>query len=278
MSDLYTIDDLLYLMARLRDPDTGCPWDIKQDYASIAPSTLEEAYEVVDAIEKQDFGHLKEELGDLLFQVIFYSQLGKEEGSFAFAGVVSDLVAKLIRRHPHVFPEGTLESRVDNRHTLPVDVKARWEAIKQQERDEKAGGRQQRLLADVPLNLPALSRAAKLQKRAATVGFDWDDVQGPIAKVREELQEVEEALAAGNIAAVDEELGDLLFAVVNISRYLKLDPEQSLRRANQKFETRFAYIEDHLGKPASQASIDEMNRLWDQAKVAAEQPAPEQND
>ncbi len=260
----YTIDDLLYLMARLRDPESGCPWDIKQDYASIAPSTLEEAYEVVDAIEKQDFVHLKEELGDLLFQVIFYSQLGKEEHRFEFAGVVSDLVAKLVRRHPHVFPDGTLHSRVDNRHTLPTDVKARWEAIKQQERAEKGA---QGLLADVPLNLPALSRAAKLQKRAASVGFDWDDIQGPIAKVREELLEVEEALAKQDQAAVAEELGDLLFAVVNISRYLKIDPEQALRNANQKFEQRFHYIEQHVEQSLSETSIDEMNRLWDQAKA-----------
>lgn len=260
----YTIDDLLYLMARLRDPESGCPWDIKQDYASIAPSTLEEAYEVVDAIEKQDFVHLKEELGDLLFQVIFYSQLGKEENRFEFTGVVSDLVAKLVRRHPHVFPDGTLHSRIDNRHTLPTDVKARWEAIKQQERAEKGA---QGLLADVPLNLPALSRAAKLQKRAASVGFDWDDIQGPIAKVREELMEVEEALAEQNHDAVAEELGDLLFAVVNISRYLKIDPEQALRNANQKFEQRFHYIEQHVPQALSETSIDEMNKLWDEAKT-----------
>lgn len=259
----YNIDDLLYLMARLRDPEAGCPWDIKQDYASIAPSTLEEAYEVVDAIEKQDFVHLKEELGDLLFQVIFYSQLGKEEQRFDFAAVVSDLVAKLIRRHPHVFPEGTLQSRVDNRHTLPVDVKARWEAIKQEERAAKGA---QGLLADVPLNLPALSRAAKLQKRAATVGFDWDDVYGPIAKVREELLEVEAELDSGDQAALKEELGDLLFAVVNIARYQKIDPEQALRRANQKFEQRFNYIEQHATAPLAQTGIDEMNRLWDEAK------------
>ena len=259
----YSIDDLLYLMARLRDPQTGCPWDIKQDYASIAPSTVEEAYEVVDAIEQQDFTHLKEELGDLLFQVIFYSQLGKEENRFEFAGVVSGLVEKLIRRHPHVFPDGSLHSKIDNRHTLPADVKQRWEAIKQQERAEKGS---QGLLADVPLNLPSLSRAAKLQKRAASVGFDWDDVQGPIAKVREELIEVEEALVAGDAAATEEELGDLLFAVVNISRYLKIDAEQALRKANQKFERRFHYIETHLGKPLLQASIDEMNQLWDEAK------------
>jgi nucleoside triphosphate diphosphatase len=259
----YAIDDLLYLMARLRDPQSGCPWDIKQNYTSIAPSTLEEAYEVVDAIEKQDFGHLKEELGDLLFQVIFYSQLGREEQQFDFPGIVSSLVEKLIRRHPHVFPDGTLHSRVDNRDTLPVDVKARWEAIKQQEREAKGV---QGVLADVPLNLPALSRAAKLQKRAAGVGFDWEDVYGPIAKVREELLEVEAELDAGNPQALAEEVGDLLFAVVNIARYLKIDPEQALRRANQKFEQRIHFMEVHSTKPLQDTPMDEKNRLWDLAK------------
>lgn len=265
MPNKYSIDDLLYLMARLRDPLTGCPWDIKQDYTTIAPSTLEEAYEVVDAIEKQDFVHLKEELGDLLFQVIFYSQLGNEENRFDFGGVVSDLVEKLVRRHPHVFPDGNLQSTIDNCHTLPTDVKARWEAIKQQERDAKGA---QGLLADVPLNLPALSRAAKLQKRAAGVGFDWENVQGPIAKVREELAEVEEALALSDQSALEEELGDLLFAVVNVSRYLKIDPEQSLRKASQKFENRFGYIETNINKPLSESSIDEMNLLWEEAKLS----------
>ena len=260
----YSIDDLLYLMTRLRDPEAGCPWDIKQDYTSIAPSTLEEAYEVVDAIEKQDFVHLKEELGDLLFQVIFYSQLGKEEERFEFSGVVSDLVAKLVRRHPHVFPDGTLQSRVDNRHTLPGDVKARWETIKQQEREAKGVNG---LLTDVPLNLPALSRAAKLQKRAASVGFDWDNVDGPIAKVREELVEVEAELRSGNHQALEEELGDLLFAAVNIARYMKIDPEQALRRANHKFEKRFGFIEANVSQPMEKTSIEEMNRLWGLAKT-----------
>lgn len=261
----YAVDDLLYLMARLRDPESGCPWDIKQDYASIAPSTLEEAYEVVDAIEKQDFVHLKEELGDLLFQVIFYSQLGKEDGHFEFSGVVSDLVAKLIRRHPHVFPDGTLQSRVDNCHSLPVDVKARWEAIKQQERNAKGV---KGVLDEVPLNLPALSRAAKLQKRAASVGFDWADVQGPIAKVREELLEVEAELVSGDSQALADELGDLLFAVVNIARYMKIDPEQALRHANQKFEYRFNFIEMNSPQPLEKTTIDEMNRLWELAKTS----------
>ena len=259
----YTVDDLLYLMARLRDPDTGCPWDIKQDYASIAPSTIEEAYEVVDAIEKQDFAHLNEELGDLLFQVIFYTRIGKEEGRFDFASVVSDLVAKLVRRHPHVFPDGTLHSKIDNRHTLPVDVKARWETIKQQEREAKG---KTGLLDDVPVNLPSLTRATKLQKRAASVGFDWDDIQGPIAKVREELVEVEDALAQQDAHAVEEEVGDLLFAVVNITRYLKIDAEAALRAANRKFEQRFQYMEQHSARPLAESSMDDMNRLWDEAK------------
>lgn len=259
----YTITDLLYLMQRLRDPQTGCPWDITQTYDTIAPSTLEEAYEVVDAIEKKDFAHLKEELGDLLFQVIFYSQIGKEENRFEFADVVSTLVAKLVRRHPHVFPDGTLQSQITNRNSLSEEVKARWEVIKQEERAAKGV---QGVLDDVPLNLPALSRAAKLQKRAASVGFDWDDVQGPIAKVREELAEVEEALADQDLPGVEEELGDLLFAVVNISRFLKIDPEQALRKANLKFSNRFQYIEKNLNKPFASSNIDEMNRLWEEAK------------
>jgi ATP diphosphatase len=260
----YTIDDLLFLMARLRDPTTGCPWDIKQDYASIAPSTLEEAYEVVDAIEKQDFLHLKEELGDLLFQVVFYSQLGQEENRFEFAGVVSDLVEKLIRRHPHVFPDGTLHSRIENRELLPTDVKARWEEIKQQERIAKGSAS---ILADVPLNLPALTRATKLQKRAANVGFDWTDVHGPIAKVREEILEVEEALTGKDAAAVAEELGDLLFAVVNITRYLKLDAEAVLRAANQKFEQRFQFMETRSVTPLAETPMSLLNQLWDEAKL-----------
>lgn len=265
MTENYSLDDLLYLMARLRDPKSGCPWDIKQSYASIAPSTIEEAYEVVDAIEKQDYVHLKEELGDLLFQVIFYSQIGREEGRFDFAGIVSDLVAKLVRRHPHVFPDGSLHSRVADQSSLPADVKQRWEAIKQEERASKGV---KGVLADVPLNLPALTRATKLQKRAASVGFDWDDVQGPIAKVREELLEVEEALATGNQNAIAEELGDLLFAVVNISRFLKLDAESALRSANRKFERRFAYLEKNASRPLPDAGMEELNRLWEESKTS----------
>lgn len=260
----YNLTDLLYLMARLRDPKTGCPWDIKQSYASITSSTLEEAYEVVDAIERQDFAHLQEELGDFLFQVIFYSQLGKEDGYFDFSTIVSNLVAKLVRRHPHVFPDGSLQSQIESHDLLPVDVKARWETIKQEERAQKGS---RGVLADLPLNLPALTRASKLQKRAANVGFDWEDIQGPIAKVREELAEVEDALGQQDQTAVAEELGDLLFSVVNITRYLKLDAESLLRAANRKFERRFQYIEETLADDLQGASIVELNRLWEQAKT-----------
>lgn len=259
----YGIEDLIELMRRLRDPVTGCSWDIKQTYQTIVPSTLEEAYEVADAIEKEDFVHLKEELGDLLFQVIFYSQLGKEDGHFDFPQIVDTLVTKLVRRHPHVFPSGSLYG--ENRQTklAEEDVRTQWESLKQKEREAKGSAS---LLADIPLGLPALTRATKLQKRAASVGFDWSNIEGPIAKVREEILEVEEAIASGDMPHIEEEIGDLLFAVVNISRTLKLDAEELLRKANQKFETRFDYIEANLQKPLADASLEEMDALWEQAK------------
>ncbi|WP_347332167.1 nucleoside triphosphate pyrophosphohydrolase [Marinimicrobium locisalis] len=264
----YTIDDLLYLMARLREPGTGCPWDLKQSYKTIAPSTLEEAYEVVDTIEREDYDHLREELGDLLFQVIFYSQLGKEEARFDFPTIVDGLVSKLVRRHPHVFPDGTLESRIGDRDASQDEgnqdeVKARWEAIKQQERAEKGV---KGVLDDVPVTLPALSRAAKLQKRASGVGFDWPEVSGPIAKVREELAELEAAIEQGDHSAQQEELGDLLFAAANIARHLKVDPEAALRGANRKFERRFRYVERQAGDQLGSASLTQLDRLWGQAK------------
>lgn len=259
----YTLDDLIYLMQRLRDPVDGCPWDVKQAYETIVPSTIEEAYEVADAIERGDLDHLKEELGDLLFQVIFYSQLGAEENRFDFHQVVDTLVTKLVRRHPHVFPGENLRERFGDRPANESEIKQRWEDIKQEEREAKGA---RRTLDDVPVNLPALTRAAKLQKRAARTGFDWESVSGPIAKVREELLEVEQALASGDMAEVDAEIGDLLFAVVNISRTLKQDPEGSLRRANHKFERRFQYIEDQLQERLGEASLEQMEALWVQAK------------
>lgn len=268
----YSIEDLLQLMARLREPETGCPWDLKQSYATIVPSTLEEAYEVADAIESGDFDHLKEELGDLLFQVIFYSQLGQEEERFNFKGIVNNLVAKLIRRHPHVFPEGTLESRIEpGRERDETQIKAKWEALKQEEREEKG---KQGTLDDVPVNLPALTRAAKLQKRAAGVGFDWPEITGVLEKVEEEVDEVKQALQAQDQAALTEEIGDLLFAIVNASRHLKIDPEGALRAANRKFERRFRGVEEGLqrrGMTPAEASLTVMDNLWDEVKKREKQ-------
>ncbi|TQV84309.1 nucleoside triphosphate pyrophosphohydrolase [Exilibacterium tricleocarpae] len=253
-------------MSRLREPDTGCPWDLQQDYLSITPSTLEEAYEVVDAIEKADYAHLKEELGDLLFQVVFYSRLGQEDGYFSFPDIVSELVDKLVRRHPHVFPDGTLHSRVEQGTRDEEAIKANWEALKSEERAAKGKAG---ILDDVPLTLPALSRAAKLQKRAAGVGFDWADTAGVVGKIEEELAEVKAALAAGDSAAVAGELGDLLFATVNLSRHLKLDAEATLRSGNRKFERRFRYIEDKAreqGVNLESLSLETMDKWWDEAK------------
>ncbi|MBF8731536.1 MULTISPECIES: nucleoside triphosphate pyrophosphohydrolase [Pseudomonas] len=265
----YTLDDLLHLMARLRDPQYGCPWDLKQDYASIVPHTLEEAYEVADTIERGDFEHLQGELGDLLFQVVYYSQLAREEARFEFAGVVDAITRKLIRRHPHVFPTGDLYAPLDTPRLDEAQVKSRWEEIKAQERAEKSEPEQLSLLDDVPAALPALSRAAKLQKRAATVGFDWPDALPVLDKVREELDEVLQAMADGDADALEDEIGDLLFATVNLARHLKQDPENALRRANRKFERRFRFIEQALrdnGRPIEDCTLDELDALWGEAK------------
>ena len=272
----YELDDLLYLMARLRDPVHGCPWDLKQTYASIVPFTLEEAYEVADAIEREDFDHLPGELGDLLFQVVYYAQLAQEEGRFAFATVVDGITRKLIRRHPHVFPTAELYAPVDTPRLDEAQVKQRWEAIKAQERAEKATAPEQlSLLDDVPAALPALARAVKLQKRAGAVGFDWPAALPVVDKIREELNELLEAMAGESEAALAEELGDLLFTVVNLGRKLKLDPEQALRAANAKFERRFRHIETLLrsrGQAIEDCSLEALDALWAEAK-RQEQPA-----
>lgn len=265
----YTLEDLLHLMARLRDPQYGCPWDLKQNYASIVPHTIEEAYEVADTIERGDFEHLQGELGDLLFKVVYYSQLAREEGRFEFAGVVDSITRKLIRRHPHVFPTGELYAPVDTPSLSEAQVKSRWEEIKAEERAEKAQPEQLSLLDDVPAALPALSRAAKLQKRAATVGFDWPAALPVLDKVREELDEVLQAMADGDADALEDEVGDLLFAAVNLARHLKHDPENALRRANRKFERRFRFIEQALrdsGRPIEDCNLDELDALWGEAK------------
>jgi len=269
----FTIADLKTLMARLREPVYGCPWDQAQSYQTIAPSTLEEAYEVVDAIEQGSAQQLKEELGDLLFQVIFYSQLGVEEGEFDFDGIVSDLVAKLIRRHPHVFPDGTLASRI-NPSTLGSEdreamIKSSWETIKKEEREQKG---QMGLLDDVPAAFPALPRAAKLQKRTSRIGFDWPNTAGVYDKLNEEIAELKAAEQNKDADNIEEELGDLLFTVVNLSRHLKVDPESALRRANQKFEARFKVIEQiaAANKTAldghKKIPADELEKWWSEAK------------
>lgn len=263
----YELKDLLYLMERLRDPEDGCPWDQKQSWASIVPSTIEEAYEVADTIERGDYGALGEELGDLLFQVIFYAQLGREQAYFNFGEIVDVLVKKLLRRHPHVFPDGSLQSRRSQRDMTGIDVKKNWEAIKQEERRSKG---QLDLFADVPLNFPSLSRAQKLQKRAANVGFDWPDLKGVLNKIDEELDELKVEVEAGNGPAIEHELGDLLFSVVNLCRHLKVDAEAAVRHCNQRFERRFGCMQRYLAdqqQTLEQASADELERAWNQAKV-----------
>lgn len=265
----HDLANLLYLMSRLRDPDTGCPWDVKQSFRSIVPSTIEEAYEVAAAIESDDFPHLQEELGDLLFQVIFYSQLAKEQNLFDFHGVVDGLTAKLIRRHPHVFPDGTLESQTNTQSARTQEVKVAWEALKQLERQRRGAGG---LLEDVPLGLPALTRAAKLQKRAAHVGFDWREAAEVIAKVEEELSELKEAVITGAEDQQLEELGDLLFSLVNLARHLRMDAETALRNANAKFTDRFTYIEEQFRQSNQQLGpdrVDLMEVYWQQAKTRA---------
>lgn len=272
------LDDLLTLMAVLRDPQHGCPWDLKQRWETIVPHTLEEAYEVADAIERRAFDELPGELGDLLFQVVYYSQFGREEGRFDFDDVVHTLTAKMLRRHPHVFPDGTLDSRRGDGSVAEAEIKARWEALKAEEREaRRAAGQEPSALDDIPAALPALSRAAKLSKRAAAQGFDWPDEDGVIDKIREELAEVEAALAEGDRAHAQSEVGDLLFAAVNLARRLGCDPEQQLRRTNRKFEQRFRYVESAVnieGRSLAETSLEEMERHWQAAKARENSVTP----
>ncbi len=261
------IEQLYQVMARLRDPQDGCPWDLKQTWLTILPSTLEEAYEVADAIERGHFDAVREELGDLLFQVVFYARLAEEEGRFSLQDVVDELTAKLIRRHPHVFPDGTLASRRGDRALDEAQIWKTWEAIKQEERTAKGQGD---LFDDVPSNLPALSRAYKLQKRAANFGFDWPNVEPVFDKVREELAELAQEMEAGDRDAMERELGDLLFSVVNLGRHLKLDAETALRRCGQRFEHRIGYMRKILaetGETLDEATPERLERAWQQAKM-----------
>ena len=263
------ISRLIEIMAALRTPVSGCPWDLEQDFSSIAPYTIEEAYEVVDAIERGDFADLTDELGDLLLQVVFHARMGEEKGLFAFPDVVEAITRKLIRRHPHVFG--------DTAHLTPDEVKGLWAKIKGEEKAERAARRgglepHKGLLADVPRALPALTRAVKLQSKASTVGFDWNDARLVLDKIKEEIAECEEAISSGNTAHVREEIGDLLFAVANLARHVDVDAEDSLRGTNTKFEKRFAYIEKTLaerGIALKDATLEQMDKLWNEAKTKA---------
>jgi len=249
---------LLAIMARLRNPQGGCPWDLEQDFASIAPYTIEEAYEVADAIARGDMDDLQGELGDLLLQVVFHAQMASEQGLFDFEAVAQRITEKMIRRHPHVFSDAEITSAAAQTEN--------WEQIKQAERHAK---KHARVLDDVPSNLPALMRAQKLQKRAARVGFDWPDVTGVLAKLHEELAEVEEAHASRDAAHIKEEMGDLLFSVVNLARFLEVDAEDALRNANQKFTRRFGVVEDGVqssGKGWDVTTLEEMEAFWHAAK------------
>ena len=254
---------LLEIMARLRDPETGCPWDIEQDYASIVPYTIEEAYEVADAIEQGDMTELEGELGDLLLQVVYYTQMGGEDGHFTFETVTKNIADKMIHRHPHVFGA---ESRDKSAHQQTAD----WEKIKAAERAAK-GQAKTRTLDGVARNLPALTRAVKLQKRAARVGFDWPETTQVLDKIKEEAAELVEAVETLPHSKQVEEFGDLMFVMANLGRHLNIDPEEALRAANRKFIRRFEYIEDALearDKTPAQSDLAEMDRLWDQAKLA----------
>ncbi len=256
------ISRLVEIMAALRTPGTGCPWDLEQTFATIAPYTVEEAHEVAEAIARGDFDDLREELGDLLLQVVFHARMAEEDKLFDFGGVVEAITAKLIRRHPHVFG--------DARHLSPAEVSALWGRIKAAEKAEKAGGARPSLLSSVGAGQPALARAEKLQAAASKVGFDWNDAGLVLAKIREEVEETADAVAQGERAAIAEEIGDLLFAVVNLARHAGVDAEQALRGANAKFERRFAYIERALaaaGKRPDEAGLSEMDALWNAAKA-----------
>jgi len=261
------IGRLIEIMAALRTPGAGCPWDLVQDFASIAPYAIEEAYEVADAIGRGDFHDLKDELGDLLLQVVFHARMAEEADKFDFGAVVESITRKLLRRHPHVFGEA--------RGLSPEAVEGMWHRIKEEEKAERAAARgdatseRTGALAGVPSALPALTRALKLQEKASRVGFDWNDPKAVLDKIREETEEVAQALAAGDKAHATAEVGDLLFVVVNLARHLGADPERALRETNLKFERRFGAIERALaqqGRVPEQASLAEMDALWDEAK------------
>ncbi|NLW05693.1 MAG: nucleoside triphosphate pyrophosphohydrolase [Pseudomonadaceae bacterium] len=277
----YSLQDLLNLMARLRDPKTGCPWDLKQTRQSLVPHTLEEVYEVVECIEEGDVEHLKEELGDLLLQIIFYAQLAQEEARYNFADIVDLLTNKLVTRHPHIFPDGQLYGSnvvAAEQAQTPEEVSQLWQKVKAAERKLKGEQPDESLLAGVPLNLPAMTRAVKLQKRASKVGFDWSDPLLVLDKMEEELAEIREALAGGKQEEVAAEIGDFIFASVNLARHLNVDPESAVRSTNRKFEKRFKTIEAlcltqgtpltlaNQADPKQRIDLQQLDAYWEEAK------------
>ncbi len=260
------ISRLLEIMAMLRTPGSGCPWDLEQNFSTIAPYTIEEAYEVADAIARGDLDDLRDELGDLLLQVVFHARMAEEQNAFSFGDVVEAITRKMIRRHPHVFADK------DGRLS-PSAVKGAWDRIKAEEKAERAARRPPaeaaHLLSSVKTGQPALARAMELQRKASQVGFDWNDPRAVLHKIREEAHEIETALDRGDAEAIAEETGDLLFALVNLARHIGADPEHALRGTNAKFERRFAYIERALaaqGRSLESASLNEMDALWNEAK------------
>jgi nucleoside triphosphate diphosphatase len=261
----YTLDDLLRIMAVLRTPVIGCPWDIEQDFRSIAPYTIEEAYEVAEAIERGDMGDLREELGDLLLQVVYHARMAQEQDRFAFAEVVDTVSRKMVRRHPYVF--GDPETRRETR----ANRKGLWDRIKAEEKAAK--GRPdtpESVLDGVPPNAPALARSVKLQANAAKIGFDWPSVTPVLAKLKEEIAELEQSMEEGSPEAIAEEYGDMLFVMANLARHLKLDPDGALRAANAKFDRRFRHVEARLredGRPSAEVSLPEMDLWWNEAKA-----------
>jgi ATP diphosphatase len=263
----YTLDDLLLLMGRLRDPIDGCPWDRAQNFSSIVPHTIEECYELVDAIDTADRRQIKEELGDVLFQVVFYAQLANEQHQFTFGDIVASLVEKLLRRHPHVFPDGTLQSRAVQTSLASQQISSQWEKIKAGERHEK---RQYSLFDDVPLALPALTRSLKLQKRAARMGFESEDIDGVLKRLQSGVNELISAREKSGITDLEQKLGAVIFSTVKAARFLKVDPETVLRKTNKTFENRFRYVEEQLlslGKTLVNAGIEFVDRYWEEAKA-----------
>lgn len=274
MTKPHEIADLLSLMDSLRDKEFGCNWDKKQTLKTLTGYTLEEVYEVIDAVDTNDDAQLQDELGDLLFQVVFYAQIAKEEGRFDFNDVIGSITDKLLRRHPHVFPDGSLTSFGNSDLHLNADeVALRWEQIKNEERALKAKRKgdvsSHSVLDDVPNSLPALDRARKLQKRAASVGFDWTNVQDVLAKLKEEIAELEAELVLNDTKKIHEEFGDLMFSCVNVARHLQLDPESVLRESNRKFERRFRAVEGIAmgqGRTLESFNVEELDRMWRQVK------------